>query len=99
MNSRLRLSCKSRYLVDELVPGLIVFEHGIEDEHEFAHASGEGQFFGFASGQEALVKGADHRVPASGHYRRHIEHAAQVTAASPDHAFASEAAALPVIRS
>lgn len=47
-------------------PGLISFDEGVEEREELAHASDEGNHFGFSLLDEVLVEGTDFGVLPGG---------------------------------
>ena len=63
-----------------------MFEHGIDDREQLAHASHEGDLLGFAGSTQALIEGANDRIEACGHDRCHVERRPDVGAPTPDRA-------------
>src|SRR4051794_14552300 len=67
-----RRSCWPRCSAERPSFGSSVFpwgtgpEDGVEDAEEAAHAGDDGNLFGAAAGDELLVVGLEHRVPADG---------------------------------
>lgn len=73
-----------------------MFQHGIHDHEQLAHAGGEGDFCGFALAAQALVKRPNHWIAAHRAHRRHVQRSAHLGAAAPDDPFALMFAAVPV---
>ena len=67
-----------------IVPGFGGSDHGIEDGQEFAHAGDDGNLFGFACGDEAVVELLDDGVESDGRERCHVESAAHLPASAED---------------
>ena len=76
-----------------------MLEHGVENNQQLAHASCEGQFLGFTSSQQPLVEVSYDGVEAAGHQRSHVEGGTDPCASTPDGAFTSQSATVPVERS
>src|SRR6185503_16039896 len=72
----------STYKLD--VPRLIAAEHGIENREQFSHASGDGDFFKFASGDQSLMKTANDRVRADSRERSHIQNTTNIRTSGLD---------------
>ena len=77
-------------------PGRAMFEHGVEDDEQFAHTRDEGHLLRFASRQQPLVEVADDGVVAGCGQRPHVKGAPHSGAPAPDSAFASQDATVPV---
>ena len=73
-----------------------MLEHGVEDNEQLAHTGCEGQLLGLTSGQQPLVEVLDDGVEAAGYQRSHVQGGTDPGASTPDGAFASESAAVPV---
>src|SRR3954471_13616730 len=71
-------------------------EDGVEDAEEAAHAGDDGDLFGAAAGDELLVVGLEHRVPADGGEGRHVEDIADGGPAACDGPVAAHLAAVAV---
>jgi hypothetical protein len=50
------------------------------------HARGERQLLGFMHGEEALVKGLDHRIAPGGYQCAHVQRSSHSRPAAPDRA-------------
>jgi hypothetical protein len=42
-----------------------MFQHGVDEGDQLAHAGSDGQFLSFARSAKTLIKAADHRIKAS----------------------------------
>lgn len=73
-----------------------MFQHGIHDDEQFAHAGGKGHLAGFALGSEPLVEVPDHWVAARCRHGRHIQRTPDLGTPTPDDAFTLVFAAVPV---
>ena len=60
-----QLSLMSRML-NIRSPDLLMFDHGVQDDQELAHASSKGHFPGLARPTKTVVKGLDDRVISGG---------------------------------
>jgi transposase len=60
-----QLSLMSRML-NIRSPGLLMFDHGVQDDQELAHASSQSHFPSLARPTKTVVKGLDDRVISSG---------------------------------
>ena len=60
-----------------------MFEHGIHDHEQPAHAGREGDLGGFALAAQALVKRPNHRIAAHRAQRGHVQHPAYLWARPP----------------
>ena len=69
-------------------PGRAMFEHGVEDDEQFAHTRDEGHLLRFASRQQPLVEVTDDGVVAGCGQRPHVKGAPHSGAPAPDSAFA-----------
>jgi hypothetical protein len=49
------------------------FQRAVEDDQEFTHSGGEGEFGWFSSGPQSLIKGAQGWVVSSGNQCGHVE--------------------------
>jgi len=49
-----------------IVPGFTGSDHGVEDGQELAHAGDDGDLFGFAGGDEAVVELLDDGIESDG---------------------------------
>jgi thiol-disulfide isomerase/thioredoxin len=58
----LSVSLKATVLTGKLK--IMIFEEAVHEDDEFAHEDGEGEFFGFAIGEEAQVAGFENWVVA-----------------------------------
>src|SRR4029450_12821297 len=72
------------YLSDSGIPGSLIADDGVQDDEKLAHASDDGDLFGFASGDEPLGGGADHRVGTQRADGGHVKHAANFATTAPD---------------
>ena len=70
-------------------PGLLGFDHGIENGEQFSHGCDEGDLIGFADCTQAPVESADLRVVAGGGQGGHVQGGAHLGTASPDSALTS----------
>src|ERR1035437_4699446 len=71
-----------------------VFQEEVSEDDQFAPEDGEGEFFGFAVGEEAQVEGFENWVVACGDQRSHVENRADLGAATSNVALA---ASLPTV--
>src|SRR5260221_5338694 len=74
----------------------IGFKHGVEDDQQLAHASGDDNFKRFARGFESLSEGADDRVAAFGGEGGHVQGAADRGTSAPDGALTPKGSAVMV---
>src|SRR5918992_2086702 len=79
-------------------PGLLMFDHRVQDDQELAHAGGQSHFPGLARRTKAVVKGLDDGVISAGCQSSHIEGSPDPGPSAPDHSFAPEAATVPIKR-
>ena len=79
-------------------PGGLMFEHGIQNGNELAHASGERHLRCFPGCTEALVESLEIRIKTYSDESAHVEHCTYLPASAPDPARASRAAAIAVER-
>src|ERR1035437_4378848 len=66
-----------------------VFQEEVSEDDQFAPEDGEGEFFGFAVGEEAQVEGFENWVVACGDRRSHVENRADLGAATSNVALAA----------
>ena len=76
-----------------------IFEEVVEEDEEFTEDGGEGEFGGFASVAETLVKGAEDGIEADRAECGHVESTAEAETASRDAALAAKLSAIVVERS
>jgi len=81
-----------------IVPGFTGSDHGVEDGQELAHASDDGDFFGFAGGDEAIVELLDDDVEADRSQGGHVEAAPYLPAPAEDGPFAAHLAGIAIER-
>src|SRR5215211_2574958 len=67
-----QLSWMSRGKVVRRPPGGAVFEDGVEDREQLAHAGHQGHLLRFAARQKTLVELPHDRVAARGYQRAHV---------------------------
>jgi len=72
------------FQMDRIIPRGIVFDHGIEDAQQFAHASNQCNLLGLTSSQQALVEHAHHRVVTRSHQRGHVQGRSQCRTPTTD---------------
>ena len=72
-----------------------MFEHGVEDDEQFAHTRDQGHLLRFTMRQQPLVEVADEGVVAGCGQRPHVEGAPHSGAPAPDGAFAPQGATVP----
>lgn len=60
-------------MADVRVPGSVMFEHGIENGEQFAHAGNQGHFLGLAGGAEPPIETPNHGIEAGHDDRCHVE--------------------------
>ena len=77
-------------------PGLVSFDEDIEECEELAHASDEGNHFGFSFLEEVEIEGADFGVVFDGYERGHVEGFAESATSAAGHAFSAELSAIAV---
>ena len=63
------------------MPRAAVADHGVEDDEEFAHGGGDGDFVGFVLGDEAVVEGFDDGIVPYGDDGGHVEGRSDVSPA------------------
>src|SRR5262245_53203714 len=78
------------------IPVRIVFEHGVEDDQELAHAGGDDDLEWLSGGVETVSEGPDDGVATSGSECGHVEGTADGRSSTPDGAFALEATTVVV---
>src|SRR6266508_1579815 len=81
------------------VPGLVAFDHRIEDGQHLSHAGDYGHLLQFALREQPLVELFDHGVTSRGRKRGHIEWSSDRCATSPTTPFTFVLAAIIVERS
>ena len=81
------LSCKDK---------VGIFQEEVSEDDKFAHEGGEGEFFGFAVGEEAKVEGFENRVVARGDQGGHVKNRADLGAAASNMALAAMLAAVTI---
>ena len=81
-----------------LMPGCPMFEHGIDDGQQLAHAGSQGHLLGFAGGAQAQIEDANRRIEAGRHDRAHIENGTDLCASAPHRASPSERPAIAIER-
>ena len=79
-----------------IVPGFTCSEHGVEDGQEFAHASDDGDLFGLAGGNEAIVELLDDDVEADGSQGGHVKATPYLSAPAEDGPFAAHLAGIAI---
>src|SRR5918992_1706416 len=77
-------------------PGLLMFDHRVQDHQELAPAGGKSYFPGLARRTKAVAKGLDDGVISAGCESRHIEGSPYPGPPAPEHPFASEVATVSV---
>ena len=78
------------------VPSSIILRHGVQDDEHFAHAGDHCDFMGLASGDEALIKGANDWIAAPCGYGSHVEGLSNLCTPAPDAPLAFEFAAVAI---
>lgn len=73
-----------------------MFDHGIENGEQLAHASDQGDFERFTVGPQAFVEIANHGVAPGGDQRRYVQSAANRSSPTPNGASAFECAAVAI---
>ena len=79
-------------------PGGALFENGVEDSEQLAHAGGESDLFRFAGCAQTLVELPDQRVASRRCQGGHVEDRPDGSTSSPDAALPSEGAAIAIQR-
>ena len=79
-----------------LPPGRPMFQHGVEDGEQLAHAGRQGHLFRFAGRTQALIEGPDHRIEAGRDDGAHIEDRAHLRPSAPDSAPPPQRAAVAI---
>src|SRR5918997_673176 len=77
-------------------PGLLMFDHRVQDDQELAHAGGQSHFPGLARRTKAVVKGLDDGVISAGCQSSHIEGSPDSGPSAPDRPFAPETATVSI---
>ena len=75
-----------------------MFQHGVDDGDQLAHAGSDGQFLGFARSAKALMKAADHRIKASDNQGCYIQRRTHRRTTTPNGPLSTHNAAVPVER-
>src|SRR5215217_7962389 len=78
-----QLSWMSRGKVLRKSPGSTVFEDGVEDREQLAHAGHQCHLLRFASRQKTLVESPYDRVAARGYQGAHVERRSDLGSTSP----------------
>lgn len=73
-----------------------MFDHGIENSEQLAHASDQGDFEQFAVSFEPFVKGSNHGIASGGDQGGHVKSAAHRGSTTPDGAPAFEGATVAI---
>src|SRR5215204_1045509 len=73
----------SRGKIVRIPPGSTVFENGVEDRKQLAHAGHQGYLLRFAGRQKTLVEFLHHRVAPRGHQGAHVQRRARTSALPP----------------
>jgi len=71
-----------------------LLDHTDQDREELAHARGERDFLGFTRGEEATIKGSEHRIAAGADERGHEQRRAHGRPPTPDEALVRQSAAV-----
>ncbi len=71
------------------IPAGATAQQGVEDGQELVHAGSQRHFLRLASGEQARVEGAQHRVVANGDQGAHPERGTHLAPPTPDDAAAS----------
>ena len=71
-------------------PWLLGFYHRVQDRDQAAHAGGEGDFGWLACGAESAIATPEDWIEACPGHGGHIQHGADVAAATPAAPFAAE---------
>src|SRR5918992_803730 len=79
-------------------PGLLMFDHRVQDDQELAHAGRQGYFPSLAHPTKAVVKSLDDGVIPAGCESSHIEHSSDPGPSAPDSPCASESATISIER-
>ena len=75
-----------------------MFDHGVKDRQEFAHASDQGDLGFFAGSAKTIVELSNHRIASAGHQGSHVQSGAHRGSTTPDPTLAFERAAVTVKR-
>jgi hypothetical protein len=75
-----------------------MFDHGIENDQELAHARRERHLLRFPRSTQALIEGPDHRIEPGRDERAHIEDRAHLRPSAPDRASPPQRAAVAIQR-
>lgn len=67
-----------------MTPRGSAFHHRIENGEQFPHAGRQRQLLCLARLTQALIEGANHRIPPCGHQCRHVERGADVRPPTPN---------------
>src|SRR4051812_8502898 len=78
-------------------PGNAVADHGVQSNDDLPHYGDDGDLRFLSSGCEALVKGLEGRIVATGSQGGHVEHSPDGCAPAPDGAHPFHLAAVEVI--
>ena len=79
-----------------IVPRFSGFDHGIEDGQELAHASDDGDLFGFSGSDEAVVELFDDGIETDGCQGGHIEAPSHLPTTTEDGALAAHLSGIAV---
>src|SRR5918992_4872452 len=90
-----QLSLMSRML-NIRSPGLLMFDHGVQDNQELVHASRQSHFPRLAHPTKTVVKGLDDGIIPAGSQSSHIEGSPDPGPSAPDRPFAPEAVTVSV---
>jgi hypothetical protein len=75
-----------------------VANHGIENDHQLAHAGGKCGFGMLAPGAQPQIEASDGGIAADSRDRRHVQDASDLGASAPDATTAAQATAVTVKR-
>src|ERR1041385_5203849 len=71
-----------------LLPGSLVPEHGIENDEQLAHASGQSHLLLFAGTKQPTIEGFDNQIVFGRYQRRHVKRGANACTTTASSSFA-----------
>ena len=80
-------------------PACLMLHHGVQNNEQFVHASGDRYFEGFAGLPQALIERANDGIEAGGGQGRHIQGIADLFPSAPNATFPFQFAAVTIERS
>src|SRR5829696_2525482 len=94
-----QLSWMSSRKIARRPPRSTVFEDGVEDREQLAHAGHQGYLLRFASRQQTLIEFPHYRVAACGDQSTHVQCRSNLSSTTPNTTTSTQSARVTVKRS